>query len=197
MIIRLFIFSLLFFVSSSFSVQEETIFMANSGSIHFKSDAPLELIEASSDKLKGAIDVLKKTFAFSMEMSSFEGFNSPLQRIHFNENYLESKVFPKATFTGKIIENVDLLEPGEYTLRAKGKLTIHGVTQERIIKSKIKVEGEKLYVQSSFRVLLKEHDIDIPKIVFQKIAEEIQVDIKAEFSKRTAAAKGKKTKAKD
>lgn len=159
------------------------IYKTISGSIYFVSDAPLELIEAKSVKLQGIIDGTKKTFAFSIPISSFEGFNSPLQREHFNENYMESQDFSNATFTGKIIEKIDFTKDGKYSIRAKGKLTIHGVKQERIIKSQIEIKKGKLFVNSNFTVLLDEHKIRVPKIVYQKIAKEIKVNIKAEFEK--------------
>lgn len=153
------------------------------GSVYFKSDAPLELIEAESGEIKGIIDVDKRTFAFTIPMNSFKGFNSALQREHFNENYLESVKFPNATFSGKIIEQTDLTKDGEYIVRAKGKLSIHGIEQERIIKSTVVVSDGKMKVTSRFTVLLKEHEIDIPRIVFQKIAEEIEVKITATLIK--------------
>ena len=152
------------------------------GKIHFKSDAPLELIEAASNNLRGLINPRDNTFAFSVKLNTFQGFNSPLQREHFNENYLESKKYPEATFTGKIIEHIDLSQPGNYTIRAKGKLNVHGVEQERIIKSEVVSSGNTLEVSSNFTVLLEEHNIRIPKIVYQKIAEEIQVHIHATLS---------------
>ena len=70
---------------------------------------------------------------------------------------------------------------GEYALRAKGKLMIHGVEQERIIKSTVKMDNGKLLIQSHFSVILREHDIHIPKIVHQKIAQEILVSVEAEM----------------
>lgn len=159
------------------------VYKTTKASAYFKSDAPLEIIEAKSKKLKGAIDAKKRTFAFTIPISSFQGFNSPLQREHFNENYLESLEFQKATFTGKIIEQIDFSKDGKYTVRAKGKLTIHGVTQERIIKSILEIKKGNLYVKSTFTVLLDEHKIRVPKIVHQKIAKEIIVRIDAVFKK--------------
>ena len=153
------------------------------GEIHFKSDAPLELIEARSDKLQGVIDATKRNFAFKVSIKKFDGFNSSLQREHFNENYLETDEFPTATFSGRIIEKIDFSKDGVYQIRAKGKLKIHGVTQERIIKSTLEIKGDKLLVNSKFTVLLVEHNIAIPKIVYQKIAEEIAVTAKLVFKK--------------
>lgn len=178
------ILSSLFFVFLFFqSVQD--VFLTKSGKVHFKSDAPLELIEAVSNDLKGAIDTEKNTFAFTVSMNSFKGFNSPLQQEHFNENYLETKQFPNATFKGKIIETIDFTKDGTHTIRAKGTLNIHGVAQERIIKSNVTIKNGTLEVSSKFTVLLEEHNITIPKIVNQKIAEEIQVTINTNFQKKS------------
>jgi polyisoprenoid-binding protein YceI len=157
------------------------VFSAAKGSVHFVSEAPLESIEASSKELKGLIDTDQNSFAFSIDMQSFQGFNSPLQKEHFNENYLETKVYRKATFAGKIIETIDFSKNGSHTLRAKGKLDIHGVSNERIIKCELTIKDGKFSVRSSFTVLLNEHDIAIPKIVHQKIAEEIKVEVDADF----------------
>lgn len=155
------------------------ILKSTSGYASFRSEASLEVIQASSGSLKGAIDTKKKTFAFSIALNSFKGFNSPLQMTHFNENYMESQKYPKAYFTGKIIEDIDFDSEGMYTIRAKGKLVIHGIKQERIIKAIVRIENKEILVESGFSVLLKEHKIRIPKIVHQKIAEEIFVNIKA------------------
>lgn len=155
------------------------LYRISEGSIHFKSDAPLELIEAHSTKLKGLIRTDDQTFAFSVANESFEGFNSALQREHFNENYMESARYPNCTFTGKIIEPVDFTKDGSYSVRAKGKLSVHGVEVERIIKSTLTIKGGVLQVQSSFVVSLQEHNITIPKVVYQKIAEEINVQVLA------------------
>ena len=152
------------------------------GVVSFTSNAELEVIKASSKKVLGVVDPATNQFAFSISVRSFEGFNSELQREHFNENYFESEKFPKATFVGKIIEQVDLTKEGTYEVRAKGELTIHGETQSRIIKVKIVVARETATVDSEFTVPLADHDIRIPKIVNQKIATEIHVLFKGVFN---------------
>ena len=110
-----------FFMSLTFKADK--LFMAK-GTVSFTSDAPLEIIKASSDKLVGALDTKKKEFYFRVNMSTFYGFNSALQREHFNENYMESHKYPKTTFKGKIIEDIDFTKAGTYNIRAKGKLNI-------------------------------------------------------------------------
>lgn len=147
-----------------------------SGKIIFESTAELEVIEAASNKPKGLVDLSKKSFAFSVDITTFDGFNSALQKEHFNENYLESNLFPTASFSGKLIDPVDMNKSTQ-TIRAKGKFTVHGVSKERIINVDLKKVGSSFEITSNFNVLLSDHGITIPRIVYQKIAETISVTI--------------------
>lgn len=165
------------------SFAQSGLLMSRKSTVSFLSDAPLELIQAASTKLHGVIDPDKRTFAFNIPTESFKGFNSPLQEEHFYENYMEEKAFPNSKFEGKIIEQVDFTHDGSFSIRAKGKLDIHGVEKERIIKVNIRIVKGVVYADANFTVLLVDHNITIPKVVFQKIAEEIKVKVTAEFVK--------------
>lgn len=180
---RLYLNIIVFALLTSFLQAQPSVYQIDKGSVYFVSEAPLEIIEARSKDLRGAIDPEKRTFAFAVKMRSFQGFNSPLQREHFNENYMESHRHPEATFSGKIIESIDFSEEGVYEIRAKGVLKLHGVEQERIIKSTIVAGPDSLSIRSNFTILLEEHDISIPRIVYQKIAEEIKVQVTAELTR--------------
>lgn len=181
-IFTIIIFLLIAVTSDNFG--QQSIFNSRKSKVEFISDAPFELISASSEKLSGIIDAEKRTFAFSIPIGSFKGFNSPLQQEHFYENYLEEKEFPISKFEGKIIESVNFFLDGNYSVRAKGKLNIHGVEQERIIKVQLRVSKGVVYVNSEFTVMLQDHNINIPKVVLQKIADEIKVKVVAEFVKK-------------
>lgn len=151
------------------------------GSIDFTSDAPLELINASSDQVQGVLKLSDRSFAFRVPMKSFKGFNSTLQQTHFNENYVESEKYPYTSFEGKIIEEIDLKSPGVHTIRGKGKFICHGIEQERIIKCKMKITDKNMIVNSQFSVMLDDHNIKIPSVVSQKIAEEILISVEIEL----------------
>lgn len=155
-----------------------TVFTATNGTVKFVSKAPLETIKAESARLGGVIDISKKTFAFTVPFKTFEGFNDPLQKEHFNENYVESDKFPNATFKGKIIEDVDLSATGTYQVRTKGILSIHGKDKEMIIKSTMVVKEGQIAIDSDFNITLEDHNIKIPNIVSQKIAKVIAVTVK-------------------
>ena len=171
----------LFLALTSFTPPVEVILKAGSGTAKIKSEAPLEIIKAESKEVNGIIDPASKEFAFSIRMKSFEGFNSDLQKQHFLENYIEEKKYPKATFTGKLIEDVPFSVPGTYSVRAKGNLTIHGVVKERIIRGTLTIRKESARVQTDFFVPVADLGIIIPNIVMQKIAEQIEVNIDIEF----------------
>lgn len=160
------------------------IFEVQQGYVRFYSQAKHELIKASTAALKGVVDLKKKTFVFKVVNSTFSGFNSPLQQEHFNEDYMESDAFPESYFTGKIIEDVDVTKSGEYKIRAKGKLKVHGIEQERIIEVKVKSVPGKLIVQCLFNISLADHNIKIPKVVYDKLAPVIQVTVAASLKQR-------------
>ncbi len=162
---------------------QQTIYKSSKSKVEFVSEAPLEIIRATSEELKGVLDPAKRTFAFTIPVESFKGFNSPLQREHFNENYMEVKKFPLSKFQGKIIEQIDFAKEGEYSIRAKGSFEIHGIEQERIIKLKLKIAKGILTASGAFTVLLSEHNINVPKVVNQKIEEEIKITVFVEFGK--------------
>ncbi len=161
--------------------QENNLYYAKDGLISFRSEAQQELIKASSSHMVGIIDPEKRTYVFKVVIRTFQGFNSALQIEHFNEKYLESEKYPEALFTGKIIEDYDLNVDGNYEVRAKGKLKIHGVEMERIIRCRVISKNYHLFIDSHFTILLSDHDIKIPRVVHEKVANEIKVEIKAEL----------------
>lgn len=177
MLLRFFAMAILLCYTGSDSYAQ-LIYESEKSHIFFSSNAPNELIKASSTKLKGVINVEKKQFAFKTDVASLEGFNSPLQREHFNENYMESGRYPDIIFTGKIIEDVDLSQDGKYTVRAKGKLNVHGISRDRIIYATVVVKNKRAEIVSEFKVALSDHDIKIPRIVNDKLATDVTVTVK-------------------
>ncbi|MBK6752626.1 MAG: YceI family protein [Flavobacteriales bacterium] len=155
--------------------------------VSFVSDAPMERISAQLTSAKGIVDPIERTFVVQIPMTDFEGFNSPLQREHFRENYLETERYPTAVFKGRIIESVDITVPGSYAVRAKGAFMLHGVERERIIECLVVVAKEGVRVTSGFEVLLEDHAIRVPRVVQQKIAPEVRIEVDMLFERMAAA----------
>jgi hypothetical protein len=173
---------LLILIMTSVKASQPVLYITNRGFISFSSEASQELIKASSSNLRGVLDPENRTFVFKVLIRTFRGFNSALQQEHFNEKYLESEKYPEATFKGKIIEDIDFSIDGNYEVRAKGHLTIHGKEMERIIRCSVIVKNRKINIVSHFTILLSEHNIKVPKVVHEKIASEINVEVNTELS---------------
>jgi YceI-like domain len=175
-IIKLLLISLL--VSSKSFGQ---MYSTQMGEVSFFSETPVENIAAVNKNVGAIINTATNEVAVSMKMSGFE-FPNKLMQEHFNENYMESEKYPTGTFKGKIVESIDYTKNGTYDVTAKGQFTIHGVTLPRDLKGKLTVENQKISLVSNFDVKLVDHKIDIPKIVFAKIAEVISVKTKYNFT---------------
>jgi polyisoprenoid-binding protein YceI len=160
------------------------IFVCKDGLTKFTSEAPLELIKAQSNKTIGVLDCASKNVAFSIDVDSFEGFNSGLQREHFRETYMETEKYRNATFKGKIIEEIDLHKEGTTLVRAKGIFNIHGTEKEKIVKVKVTVKEGEMAIETNFEVPLEDHNIKIPKLVNQKIASVILVEVRATLKRK-------------
>lgn len=177
---RIALSTMLLFAFSTLTVvgQESALYMG-SGKVGFVSDAPLETITATTSELRGVLDLSKSTFAFSFQVASFQGFNSPLQQEHFNEHYLETSRFPKASFTGNMIGFRPCNEACDQEITARGKMTIHGVTKVISIPVKLKINPNtsELHAEATFEALLEDYGIDIPLILAAKISQEILVSV--------------------
>ncbi len=161
---------------------QKVLYGVTEAEVGFISEAPLETIRASTKALQGLLDLRSGTFAFKLGIQSFDGFNSPLQKEHFYENYMETHLFPDAKFTGKMIDPVVGLTSKYQKFRAKGKFEIHGRTKELLVDVSLSQLGNDILFLSSFNLELKDFGISIPRIVKQKISEVILVSVEGRLS---------------
>jgi len=153
--------------------------IARQGKVSFFSYTSVEDIKAENNQVLSVIDLDKKEIAVRMLMNAFI-FEKALMREHFNESYLESDIYPKATFEGKIID-FDSTLVGEQTRIVKGVFTMHGKSKELEIKTKI-VKSEKSYIVSGvFETFVKDYDINIPPLLAGNIAKSISVEFRFEY----------------
>ncbi|MCX7638221.1 MAG: YceI family protein [Cyclobacteriaceae bacterium] len=148
-------------------------YTATEGFISFFSSAPLEEIMAENRKVSSLYNAGTGDIAFSVPINQFQ-FEKKLMQEHFNEKYMESEKYPRATFSGKIYGHT-LSGTSPQQVMAKGKLSIHGVVREVEIPGTIEQRKDLLVMKSKFRVRLEDYEIKIPRLVWQKIAEEVEV----------------------
>jgi polyisoprenoid-binding protein YceI len=104
---------------------------------------------------------------------------------HMRENYLETDRYPWATYSAEII-SVESAPGDSYSVLARGRLGIHGVEREGEIQCTVRSTSPPHRVSCDFPVLLGDHAIEIPRLMFLKLAEEVQLQV--EFTLRPAAA---------
>jgi polyisoprenoid-binding protein YceI len=159
------------------------MFATTTGVTTFSGSTPLEDIEAENKKCQVLLNTASGDIAIRMNMRDFV-FSNKLMQEHFNENYIESVKFPTATFSGRVSNTPDYGKDGTYQVSATGKFTVHGVTKERTITGKMIVAGGKITISTDFEVALTNHNIEVPKIVFVKIAQVISVKAQYVLLKR-------------
>lgn len=127
------------------------------------------VVDASSGKMQWAI--LLKSFQFE----------KALMEEHFNENYVESSKYPKATFTGAItnLNEVTLSKDGTYNATVTGKITIHGVTKDITTYGTITVGGGNIKINAGFNITLADFNIDVPSLVSDKVSKDAKILIDA------------------
>lgn len=162
----------------SFSPLFSQQYFTRTGEISFYSSTPVEDIEAHNKTVTAIFDSKTGKIQFSVAMKSFK-FEKALMEEHFNENYVESDQFPKATFSGLIqnIAEVNCKKDGIYDIRVSGDLTIHGVTQKVDATGSLTVKGENIIGKSVIVIKPEDYKIEIPGVVRDKIAKEVKVDI--------------------
>jgi polyisoprenoid-binding protein YceI len=104
-----------------------------------------------------------------------------LRNRHMRDNYLEVQKYPYATFKGRLA-HVDAEEHGGVHVTAVGTFSVHGVSAEREIPCEVTSNGDAYRTQCSFPVLLSDHHIDIPRVMFLKLANEIELHVEFTLS---------------
>lgn len=133
--------------------------------IKFFSTTPAEDIEAHNHTSVSTIDKQTGDVVFSVPMQGFEFEKSLMQKHYNSEDFLNTKIYPKAKLKGKItnIKEVNFESDGIYTAMVEGELTIKGRTRPFKEKGTVTVKGKKVEVHSTFDVILADYGITFLK----------------------------------
>ncbi|MDZ4680199.1 MAG: YceI family protein [Saprospiraceae bacterium] len=153
-------------------------YFTREGKVSFFSDAKVEKIEALNKTATSVYDAETGKMEFAVLVKAFQ-FEKALMQEHFNENYMETDKFPKASFKGTVsdFKAVNLAKDGVYPVKVKGQLTMHGVTKEVETEGKFTVKGGAVSATSAFIVAVADYGIEIPALVRDNIAKTVKIDI--------------------
>src|SRR5436190_4280874 len=154
----------------SLRLDAQGIYKCNDGDVSFFSETPMENIDAHNKNISSFINTATGDVVFVIPVRNFK-FQKAMMEEHFNEKYLESDKYPDATFQGKLDQQIDPKQDGEYKVTATGKLKMHNVERIVTVPGTITVKNGNLALNAAFNVALKDYDITVPKIVVTNIAE--------------------------
>lgn len=153
--------------------------IARQGNVSFFSYTSVENIQAENNQVLSIVDLSSGDIAVSILMNAFV-FEKELMREHFNESYIESDIYPKATFEGKIIDFDSKMENTQ-TRMVKGVFSMHGASKDIEIKVKIENKNNKYIISGTFEAQVNDYKIKIPPLLKGNIAKTIKVEFKFEY----------------
>ncbi len=164
----------------------QSVYMTRSGQVSFFSKTSMENIDGINNEVTSLIDTGKGEIVFAILVKGFR-FEKALMEEHFNENYLESTKFPKATFQGKITNasSINFTKDGSYPATVDGDLTMHGVKQRQTANGTITVSKGKISAISSFIIKLVDYKIERPSLVADKISETIEIRVNCQYEPKS------------
>ena len=140
-------------------------YLTRQGTLTFDAGSPLEDIRATSNSATAVYDAKDGKLGVQVLMTSFE-FRRALMQEHFNENYVESEVYPKAVFKGEFKDD-----------RAIGTLDIHGVSQDVNVPATLVKENDAVRLKASFAVTIEDFGVAIPRAVANKIDPQAKITV--------------------
>jgi hypothetical protein len=139
------------------------------------SEQTFEQIKAINNVSTAIVDSSNGDIAILLFISAFD-FKIALMQEHFNENYMDSSVYPKANFVGNIQSfTLKELSGDEKDYKIVGVLTIRGIEKNVSVNCRLKKISKGLSLKTNFNVSASDFDIEIPKVVRNKISQEINI----------------------
>lgn len=158
-------------------------YLTKSGVLNFEASVEaFEEIKATNTNVTAILNSTNGQFAALALVKGFR-FKNALMEEHFNENYAESDLYPKAIFKGELVGfSLDALQK-TYTIN--GTLSFHGVTKPLENVSVVITPSKNGFLfKGAFEIAPNDFDIEIPKIVSSKIADSVAVVFEFELLKK-------------
>ncbi len=163
------------------------LYMTRTGKVKFDATTKTspEKIEGINNEVASIVDAKTGMVQFQVPVNSFK-FEKQLMKEHFDENYMESNKYSKSDFKGTIQNpgEIDFSKDGTYKVIVKGKLTIHGVTNEVSVSGTFTIKGSSLILKADFSVALSDYKITVPGLVADKIAKLATLSLVSDLTKK-------------
>jgi polyisoprenoid-binding protein YceI len=173
-------------VTEGAAAQEYQVDVGAPRDVRFISRASIEEFEGVTDRIDGYVLLGGAPLSletggpdtelyFEVDLASLDT-GIGLRNRHMRDNYLEVRDHPYASFGGTITR-VEALSGDGFRVTATGGMSIHGVERRMEIPCEVTPRGRGYRTRCSLEVLLSDFDIEIPRIMFLKLANEIRLEL--------------------
>jgi polyisoprenoid-binding protein YceI len=169
------------------TAQELHVDGSQSPVVRFVSRTPVHHFEGVTEKIVGyvvldgrglsAANPSETEIYFEVDLASIDT-GIGLRNRHMRENYLEVEKYPYASFSGRIAGAQT--GAGAARVTAVGIFTVHGVSKQREIACRVTERGGGYRADCAFMVELSEHAIEVPSVMFVRVAN--QIEVRVEFT---------------
>ena len=171
-------YAFLLLVLSVGSVFAQDKMITKTGQMVFEASVPsFEEVKAKNESVSCVLNTKTGDIAALALQRGFR-FKIALMEEHYNENYVESDKYPKATFKGKI-ENFDgsTVDKTGKSYRINCTLNLHGKSKEISVTATIKNVDDAIEIKSDFILNVDDFAIEIPGVVSKKVSRKVNVSL--------------------
>jgi polyisoprenoid-binding protein YceI len=153
--------------------------------VKFISDAPVEEFEGVTDKIDGYVRwkgenmADSSEFYFEVDLTTLDT-GIGLRNRHMQDNYLETDEFRYAVFSGRL-DSVQKDQSGSYKAAALGTFKIHGIEKPLRVHVAVSKNEKTSIAEAKFTIVLTDYNIKVPKLMFMKIDENMEIHVKVAF----------------
>lgn len=176
--------SLLIAYVCSLLTQAQNELSTSRGTIRFDASVPVfEEIKAINNDVDCFVSLETGEINCVVFIPQFK-FEKELMQKHFNDHYLESDRYPRASFIGRIEKlNYKTLSEKPTEHQIKGILKIHGKSKPLFCKAQLSKKNNELKITTTFIVNTEDFTIQIPAVVASKISKQVAILLEATLTK--------------
>ncbi len=171
-----YLFLLLTLLFTTYPISAQS-FKTEEGKATFYSKVPLHSFEGNSDHLTGLINLDDNTVDFYIDLETLDTGNG--KRDKDMKLTLETKKYPFAEFTGKIVSDFDQTSSEVQDVTVEGVFKIHGEEQEIEVDGTLQMTDEGLKMTAGWILRLEDYNIEPPKLLFIKVDQEQEIELNA------------------
>jgi len=130
---------------------------------------------------RGDLDRLAETASVSLvlEAGSYKS-NLGLRDQDVQDNYLEVKQYPVIRFESTGVVKTEQPRSGAdpWLITLNGELELHGVKRKILVSIRLFYQTNKIVAQGQFPLLLEDYNIAVPRLLFLRTGNKVQVDFR-------------------